>query len=113
MLSALTASGAMTAAQVQEAVDPTLAYTTVMTALVRLHDKGLVDRVRTGRSYTYTAVTDPAVQSARAMTRVMDAAPDRSAVLAQFVGTLGADAVPVLRELLAEAEQRQQDEPAP
>ncbi|MEX1162749.1 MAG: BlaI/MecI/CopY family transcriptional regulator [Nitriliruptor sp.] len=31
-----------------------LAYTTVMTVLVRLHDKGLVDRVRRGRGFDYT-----------------------------------------------------------
>jgi predicted transcriptional regulator len=103
----------MTAAEVQRAVDPSLAYTTVLTSLVRLHEKGLVDRVRTGRSHTYTAVTDPAVTSARAMARAMEAGPDRTAVLAQFVGTLGPDALPMLRELLAEAEARQRDEPTP
>lgn len=31
-----------------------LAYTTVMTVLARLHDKGLLDRVKAGRSYDYT-----------------------------------------------------------
>jgi predicted transcriptional regulator len=30
-----------------------LAYTTVMTVLVRLHDKGLVTRTKTGRRYLY------------------------------------------------------------
>src|SRR4051794_2815880 len=87
VLAALASDGAMNPSEVQQAVDPSLAYTTVMTTLVRLNDKGLVDRVRTGRSYTYTAVMDPAVQSARAMTKAMDAAPDQSAVLAQFVGS--------------------------
>lgn len=30
-----------------------LAYTTVMTVLARLHDKGFLDRVRRGRGYDY------------------------------------------------------------
>jgi len=32
-----------------------LAYTTVMTVLVRLHAKGLLDRERVGRTYVYRA----------------------------------------------------------
>lgn len=31
-----------------------LAYTTVMTVLARLHEKGLVDRIKEGRGYDYT-----------------------------------------------------------
>lgn len=31
-----------------------LAYTTVMTVLSRLHDKGLAERTKVGRSYDYT-----------------------------------------------------------
>lgn len=34
--------------------DEPLAYTTVMTVLARLHDKGLVERVKAGRGYDYT-----------------------------------------------------------
>ena len=30
-----------------------LAYTTVMTIMVRLHDKGLLERVRDGKTYVY------------------------------------------------------------
>jgi predicted transcriptional regulator len=37
-----------------------LAYTTVMTVLARLHDKGLVQRERRGRGYDYTASFDEA-----------------------------------------------------
>lgn len=35
-----------------------LAYTTVMTVLARLHDKGLLDRVKDGRGYSYTPLFD-------------------------------------------------------
>ena len=38
--------------------DRRLAYTTVMTILVRLHDKGLVTREKDGRNYRYTAAVD-------------------------------------------------------
>lgn len=34
--------------------DAQLAYTTVMTVLARLHDKGIVERVKAGRGYDYT-----------------------------------------------------------
>lgn len=33
--------------------DEQLAYTTVMTVLARLHDKGILDRVKAGRGYDY------------------------------------------------------------
>jgi len=33
-----------------------LAYTTVMTIMVRLHDKGLLERVRDGKTYVYRPV---------------------------------------------------------
>lgn len=37
-----------------------LAYTTVMTVLARLHEKGLLDRVKHGRGYQYTPRFDEA-----------------------------------------------------
>ena len=37
-----------------------LAYTTVMTVLVRLHDKGIVERSRRGRGFEYTPRFDEA-----------------------------------------------------
>jgi predicted transcriptional regulator len=47
-----------TVAEVLERVnarhDPPLAYTTVMTVLSRLHEKGHVTRERRGRGYAYT-----------------------------------------------------------
>jgi predicted transcriptional regulator len=35
-----------------------LAYTTVMTVLARLHEKGLLERVKAGRGYDYTPKFD-------------------------------------------------------
>jgi predicted transcriptional regulator len=34
--------------------DEQLAYTTVMTVLARLHDKGILERAKAGRGYDYT-----------------------------------------------------------
>ncbi len=42
-----------------------LAYTTVMTILVRLHEKALVARTKEGRHYRYTAAVDEASLEAR------------------------------------------------
>ncbi len=55
-------SGAQTVAQMVEALNDgtqrNLAYTTVMTILVRLHGKGYVERTRSGRRYLYRAAMD-------------------------------------------------------
>lgn len=79
-----------------------LAYTTVVTILFRLHEQGTADRFKAGRAYAYQAVTDPAQLAARRMRRLLDAEDDRAAVLAQFVGDLGARDETVIRELLGE-----------
>lgn len=42
----------------QRSDDDELAYTTVMTVLSRLHDKGVLDRAKRGRGYVYTPVLD-------------------------------------------------------
>ena len=44
-----------TPAEVHQAVAPDLAYTTVMTTVSRLHNKGLLERKRDGRRYLYQA----------------------------------------------------------
>src|ERR1700743_2600024 len=89
----LGASGeAMTPAQVRGALGGELAYTTVMTVLGRLHDKGEVTREQVGRGYAYTAIQDSVELAARRMRRLLDAeGADRPAVLMRFVGTLAPD----------------------
>lgn len=44
-------TGPMTPADVRSAVGDDLAYTTVMTVLARLFDKGMVSRTSQGRAY--------------------------------------------------------------
>lgn len=88
VLAALWAAGEpLTPAQVLEALDADLAYTTVMTTLVRLHEKGSVRRERVGRAYAYEPAPDAAEAAAAQMRRVLDRG-DHASVLASFVGTL-------------------------
>ena len=106
MVAALAAaSEPMTPAQVRDQLGVDLAYTTVMTVLARLSDKGLVTRERIGRAYAYTAVRDEAEITARQMQRLLDAGDDRAAVLSRFVGVLSDDDERLLTDLLRHVEE--------
>ena len=107
VLRVLWASGEGTVGGVLEALNAgrrrPLAYTTVMTVLVRLHERGLVTRTRRGRAYLYRAASpEPALVdalSARAVDELL--ARYGSAALRQFAERL-ADADPELRARLVE-----------
>ena len=96
---------ALAPAEVRERLAGDLAYTTVMTVLSRLAEKGLAVRERSGRGFVYAAVRDEAEVTARQMQRLLDAQDDRAAVLAQFVGVLQPGDGSVLAELLARASE--------
>jgi predicted transcriptional regulator len=87
-------------ADVQARLENELAYTTVVTILTRLHDKGVATREKHGRSFRYDAVDDEAGLAARKMTKVLDGEPDRGSVLARFVTRLPESDEAVLRDLL-------------
>src|SRR5689334_6384702 len=57
-----------------------LAYTTVVTILTRLHEKGIATREKHGRSFRYHAVDDEAGLAARKMAKVLDGEPDHGSV---------------------------------
>jgi predicted transcriptional regulator len=97
-----TAGAAMTPAQVREALGSDLAYTTVMTVMARLADRGLLARNRAGRGYAYTTQPDRAEVTARQMHRLLDTDDDREGVLARFVHRLSADDEQVLARLLSQ-----------
>ncbi len=67
--------------------DGTRAYTTVMTILGRLVDKGLVEveRVEKGRSHVYRAAGDPDELTAQAINSLLAATADPRQALAYFV----------------------------
>ncbi|MGH1554789.1 BlaI/MecI/CopY family transcriptional regulator [Streptomyces sp. L7] len=104
-----TAEGSVTAAWVQERLDSDLAYTTVMTVLIRLLDKRAVTRRREGRSFVWSPAADEAGLAALKMHKVLDRERDRRAVLASFLTALPKDDEQLLRDLLDRAADESAD----
>jgi predicted transcriptional regulator len=105
VLSALQAAGvALSPGQVRDRLDADLAYTTVVTILSRLHDKGVLERRKVGRAYAYAPVADEPGLAARRMARVLDGEADRGAVLARFVSGLSESDEELLRRMLGGGE---------
>ncbi|WP_042373938.1 BlaI/MecI/CopY family transcriptional regulator [Streptacidiphilus neutrinimicus] len=94
---------ALTPGHVLERLDGVLAYSTVVTVLTRMHDKGLLGRVKQGRAFAYSPVADRHGLTARRMRQALDADPDRHAVLARFVDDLSLGDEEILRGLLGGA----------
>src|SRR6478609_2282337 len=97
----------VTVAQVQGQLPGSPAYTTVMSTLARLAEKGALTRSLDGRAYRYELAApagsiDDAV-TARQMRRLMSQAGHRDAVLARFVAELDPDEERLLTDLLAHA----------
>jgi len=96
----------LTAADVQHAIGGDLAYNTVQTILIRLHDKNRVQRRRVGRGHVYWPVQDAATAAAARMRAALTDRPDRQAVLQQFAASLDDADATALRQLLAEIQRR-------
>jgi predicted transcriptional regulator len=77
-----------------------LAYTTVMTILVKLWRKGLLERHKDGRAYAYHAVHTREQWTARRMGELLAVAENRSAALSYFVSDMRKSDVDQLRRLL-------------
>jgi predicted transcriptional regulator len=100
------ADGPLSPGQVREALGYDLAYTTVMTILTRLYEKGSVTRSRDGRAFVYTPAFDQAEVAASVMREGLDSGLDRTEVLARFVGSLSTDEERTLAALLRRAARR-------
>jgi predicted transcriptional regulator len=74
-----------------------VAYTTAMTILVRLWEKGLVERRQQGRAYSYHPVMTRDEMAAQRMHELLDTAGDRTAALSHFVSSLDAKQLGQLR----------------
>ena len=82
-----------------------LAYTTVMTVLVRLVDKGLAERELHGRAWHYRPSRSREALTADAMHSALgDGAGDRSAALLAFVEKVSTDEAALLRRALGDLE---------
>ncbi|MHB1487434.1 MAG: BlaI/MecI/CopY family transcriptional regulator [Acidimicrobiales bacterium] len=79
-----------------------IAYTTVMTVLVRMWRKGWLERERTGRAFSYRPVESREEHAALRMGEVLSAAKDRQVTLSYFVADLSSRDQDRLRALLAE-----------
>lgn len=77
-----------------------LAYTTVMTVLVRLWRKGLLLRQRDGRAYAYCPVENREEWAARRMGELLQVAGNRSRALGHFLEALEPPERAQLRRLL-------------
>ena len=105
------AAAPLSVSQVQQALDPSPAYTTVMTTLSRLADKGALSQSRAGRAFRYSlAVPAEAIDdavTARRMRRMLSDGSDRAGVLARFVAELDPDEEQILAQLLHRSPARE------
>ncbi|MFI5522422.1 BlaI/MecI/CopY family transcriptional regulator [Streptomyces platensis] len=86
-----------------------IAYTTVMTVLDNLHQKGWVRREAEGRAYRYEAVSTRAAYAAALMNEAWSASDNPAAALVAFFGMMS----PEQRQALRDAVRMVQvDEPA-
>jgi predicted transcriptional regulator len=70
------------------ATERTLAYTTVMTVMDKLHRKGWLTREPAGRAYAYTPALTREQYTADLMGEALAASTDRSATLVAFLDQL-------------------------
>jgi predicted transcriptional regulator len=96
------AERALTPGEVREALDGDLAYTTVMTVLTRLFDKGLVTRAQRGRAYSYSPAQSRSELAARRMGEILADAGDRAGALTGFVGGLSKRDADLLRRIVGD-----------
>src|SRR5438105_7369176 len=77
-----------------------LAYTTVMTILVRLCQKGRLERQRDGRAFAYRPLQSREEQAAARMGELLTGVADRPAVFSHFLSALPAADRAQLRRML-------------
>ncbi|GAA3160789.1 MULTISPECIES: BlaI/MecI/CopY family transcriptional regulator [Streptomyces] len=75
-----------------------IAYTTVMTVLDNLHQKGWVRREAEGRAYRYEAVSTRAAYSAALMHEAWSASDNPAAALVTFFGMMSPEQRTALRD---------------
>lgn len=77
-----------------------IAYTTVMTVMDNLHQKGWVRREAEGRAYRYTAVSTRAAYSAALMNEAWSRSDNPAAALVAFFGMMSAEQREALRDAI-------------
>lgn len=100
------AESPLTPGEVTDAIDDPPAYTTIMTILTRLWQKGLVGREPRGRAFAYQPLVTEAELAARRMCATLSATSDRQDALSHFVGALSKREERALRRILADLDKR-------
>ena len=97
------ADAPLTPREVRARLDFDLAYTTVMTVLARLHEKGRAHREQRGRAFAYSAAVSESELAGDQMNAVLSSTTDREGALGGFVGGLSRRDRAALRRLLGGA----------
>jgi predicted transcriptional regulator len=92
---------------------PRHAYTTVLTVLDRLTRKGLVERIRDGRTHHYLPTGSRESYTAELMHEALAATSDRKAALVHFAETVSPDQAEVLRGVLERLDPSRTEGPTP
>jgi BlaI family transcriptional regulator, penicillinase repressor len=71
VMNVLWETGAATVAEVRERLDDTLAYTTVLTVLRTLEEKGYVDHLEEGKAYRYRPLVERREAGTSALRRML------------------------------------------
>ena len=100
------ADDSLTPGEVLERLDGDLAYTTAMTILTRLWQKGLVERHQRGRAYAYSPAVTEAELAASRMQATLERTQDREGALSRFVGSLSKKDAQALRAVLGDLQPR-------
>lgn len=85
-----------------------LAYTSTMTVMSRLHDKGLLGRSEERRPYTYWPALSREDYSAEIMIGVLSEFGDHKAALARFIERVDPDDAELLRDLVLKGRKRRE-----
>jgi predicted transcriptional regulator len=98
------ASGWLTPGEVHGVISvrKELAYTTIMTVLSNLSEKGVLERRRDGRAFAYHPVQTREERTASTMTSALKAVENRPVVLTEFVGQLSDADRAQLRRMLSQ-----------
>ncbi|MBR8740719.1 BlaI/MecI/CopY family transcriptional regulator [Nocardiopsis sp. MG754419] len=93
--------------------DRELAYTTVMTVTNILHQKGLLEREKTGRAWVYWPRETHAEFTARVMGEVLRTGPDPGATLLRFVERFSDEDMARLHHVFRQVRDRRAGGPLP
>ena len=72
VMAVLWRNGSGTVAEVRDALDDSFAYTTVLTVLRTLEDKGFITHIAEGKAHRYLPAVTPDLAGQSALSRVLD-----------------------------------------